>query len=217
MKSQEISAAEWQKSKTQVFWAEVAPSNHIVQIYENDKVIMDSLEGFATSGFEGNESVVIIATEEHINALNLRLIKNGLDVHALCSTDQYIPLNADTTLSKFMKDGWPDEDLFMAFVKEVIDRAGSNGQRVRAYGEMVAILWGQGNTAATIHLEYLWNKFCRSRSFCLFCAYPKNGFTQDIKDSIAEIISTHTKVIAGWSMPKTDVYYRNVEILKKAN
>jgi hypothetical protein len=214
MKSQEIRIAEWLKSNTQIFWAEIAPCNHIVQIYENDKVILDSLEGFVTSGFKTGESVIIIASEEHLNALNFRLIKDGLDVNELCSSNQYIPLNADKTLSKFMKDGWPDEDLFMAAIKEIVNIAGS-GRRIRAYGEMVAILWGQGNTGATIHLEYLWNKFCRSNEFCLFCAYPKSGFIQNAEDSIAEIVSTHTKVIAGWPMPKDEVYYQNVNNIKK--
>jgi hypothetical protein len=214
MKSKEVMGIlEWQKVNTQIFWAEIAPCNHIVQIYENEQVILDSLEGFVTSGFEAGENVIIIATEEHINALNLRLIKNGHDVHELCSADQYIPLNAERILSKFMKNDWPDEELFMAAVKEIVGAA-RNGRRVRAYGEMVAILWGQGHCAATIHMEYLWNKFCRGTEFCLFCAYPKTGFTQNIEASISEIISTHTKVIAGWPMPANVVYYKNSTLLK---
>jgi hypothetical protein len=214
--NKEVDIADWQKINTQVFWAEIAPCNHIVQIYENEQVILDSLEGFVTSGFEAGENVIIIATEEHINALNLRLIKNGHDVHELCSANQYVPLNAERTLSKFMRNDWPEEGLFMATVREIVKGAASNGRRVRAYGEMVAILWGQGHCAATIHMEYLWNKFCRNNEFCLFCAYPKNGFTQNIEASIAEIISTHTKVIAGWSMPLNEIYYKNSEFFKKA-
>ncbi|MCE3226579.1 MAG: hypothetical protein K0S32_1130 [Bacteroidetes bacterium] len=201
----------WQTNKTHVFWGEIAPSDHLLQIYENDEVILNSLEGFIKSGLAAGESVIIIATEDHLSALNKGLLNYGLDLDALKKDFSYIPLNAHETLAKFMRNGWPEEKLFLKTVKEVISLGrGKNNRKVRAYGEMVAILWGQGHNGATVQLEHLWNKFCETEIFCLFCAYPKTGFTQDPEESIKHICSAHTKMISGLEKSKTEVFYKNL-------
>ena len=205
----DMNGSEWVECNSKIFWGKISTRDHLVQIYENDTVVLDSLEGFVCSGFKAGESVIIIATTEHLKALEERLRINGFDINALCSTDQYIPLNAEETLSKFMINGWPNKDLFMESVKEVVTRArGKKRRPVRAYGEMVAILWAQGHSGATIRLENLWNKFSETEAFCLFCAYPKISFTQDINTSISNICATHTKVISGEVGPATEIFYK---------
>ncbi|MDF2437359.1 MAG: hypothetical protein K0Q95_1735 [Bacteroidota bacterium] len=201
---------QWEQSSTKVFWGEIAPAEHLVQIYENDAVMIDSLEGFVTSGFDSGDSVVIIATDEHLQALHVRLKVQGYNLEQLINDSQYVPLNAIDTLSKFMRVGWPDEKLFMKTVTEVILKArGDKARKIRAFGEMVAILWEQGYSGATVQLENLWNKFSEKEEFCLFCAYPKSGFTQDPHTSMQHICSTHTKVIDGLRRSKTEVFYKD--------
>jgi DcmR-like sensory protein len=202
---------QWIKSDIQTFWGEIAPSNHLVQIYENDDIIMASLEGFVSSGFQSGDSVIIIASANHLTLLNSRLKLKGFDIRALSASGQYTPLNAEETLARFMVVGWPDENRFNEVVTELLNLAkGKENRRVRAYGEMVAILWGQGYSGATVQLEHLWNKFCEKQEFCLFCAYPKSGFTQDVHTSIGHICSTHTKVISGEKRSETEVFYKAV-------
>ncbi|UUZ48116.1 hypothetical protein LP420_35145 [Massilia sp. B-10] len=38
---------------------------------------------------------------------------------------------------------------------------------------MVALLWANGEREATIRLEHLWARLCKSDEFDLFCAYPR--------------------------------------------
>ncbi|MCE3225491.1 MAG: hypothetical protein K0S32_42 [Bacteroidetes bacterium] len=205
---------DWKKSHMQVFWGEIAPCNHLVQIYDNDVVFLNSLEGFAGSGFLNNESVIIIATEAHLKALDERLTNQGFDLELYRSTDQYIALNAHETLAKFMKEGWPNDILFVECVGKLIDKGRRNNRKVRAFGEMVAILWEQGNKAATVRLENLWTQFCGSEGFSLFCAYPKTGFTQDAATSIQHICETHSKIISGSANPTTEIHYRDSQVAK---
>src|SRR6476659_1496976 len=107
-----INNEEWCKSNLQVFWGEIAPCDHVVQIYENDKVFMDSLEGFAGSGLIAGDSIIIIATAEHRKALDDRLSNQGFDINSLSLANRYIALDAKETLSCFMVNNWPDENLF---------------------------------------------------------------------------------------------------------
>jgi hypothetical protein len=200
----------WKRSNLQVFWRELASSEHIVQLYENDKVFLDSLEGFAGSGILAGEAVVLIATEEHLNAIKKRLVNHGFDIASLIASDRFIGLDASETLSKFMVNNWPDEQLFFETVKAVFKRAQRNSRKVRAFGEMVAVLWKEGFKDATVQLENLWNQFHKKGAFSLFCAYPKLAFTQDSNTSIHTICCEHSKIIDGSPRPSTEIYYKAV-------
>jgi len=184
------------RKTTDVFWGEISPCEHLIQIYENDGVFMDRLEGFIGGGLRAGDGVIVIATAPHLNTLERRLEANGLDV-AACSEDQYIPLAADEVLAGFMVRGWPDDALFTNVVSELIARASAHGRRVRAFGEMVAILWARGDQGATVRLEHLWHRLCQTEAFSLFCAYPKVGFTRNASESISELCAAHSKVIPG--------------------
>jgi hypothetical protein len=156
---------------------------------------LDALEGFVSSGLRASDGMVVIATPAHRRALEQRLRKRGFDVDLAQAEDRYIALDAAETLAKFMVNGWPDDERFNQVVTDLITRARGNGRRVRAFGEMVALLWDQGNSGATVRLEVLWNKFCEAETFCLFCAYPETGFTKETPVSINEICGHHSRLI----------------------
>ena len=139
--------------------------------------------------------MIIIATPHHLSSLETRLKSQGFDLVAATATDQYIALDAEKTLAQFMHNGWPDDSLFKSVIEKLLQRAQSGGRRVRAFGEMVAILWAQGNNGATVRLEHLWGRFCEDKSFSLFCAYPRSGFTQATSASIKEICAAHSRSV----------------------
>lgn len=198
----------WENTGIQVFWGEIAPCDHSIQIYENDTVFLNTLEGFAGCGFLSGDSVVIIATTEHLEKLNDRLRTQGFDLEALIENEQYFPLEARDTLSKFMVKNWPDEKLFEKCISGLIARASKNGRKIRAFGEMVAVLWENGLHGATVQLEHLWNQLHEKEAFTLYCAYPKTGFSQTISHSIDTICKAHSKIIDGQTRPATEIYYR---------
>ncbi len=150
---------------------------------------------FVTEGLGNGEAVIVIATQAHREALNERLEGRGLDLAQARLNCLYLDLSADNCLATFMKDGWPDERRFNEAIENLINKVNGPGRRIRAFGEMVALLWANGNSGATVRLEHLWNEFRRTRPFPLFCAYPKSGFTDDADASLREICEAHTKVI----------------------
>jgi hypothetical protein len=179
---------------TQAFWAEMSACEHFVQIYEADDVFMDTLTGFIAGALRQGEGAVVIATPGHREQLRWRLEVDGFDVDAAQRDDQLLLLDAEETISTFMTNGWPDEDKFAQIVRNILARAGRSGRRVRAFGEMVAVMWAKGYCAATVRLEHLWHHLCQQESFVLFCAYPKSGFTENPADSIARVCAEHSKV-----------------------
>ena len=203
-----IHETSWESSNIQVFWGEIAPCDHLVQIYESENIFMNTLEGFVGDGFIRKEAVIVIATPSHIVNLNNRLKNQGFDLDMLMAKDQYIPVDANESIEKFMVNGWPDEILFSDFVGSLLKRARLNNRKVRAFGEMVALLWAQGHNGATVRLETLWHQLQLKNKFCIYCAYPKSGFTQDANASIDKICETHSKLIDGCSHPSTEIYYK---------
>jgi hypothetical protein len=178
------------------FWAEMSACEHFVQIYEADDQFMDTLTSFVSDGVCAAQAVVVIATPIHRRQLVDRLTGMGLDLAQAMADDQLILLDAEETISKFMRNDWPDEDVFASTILEILGRASQGGRKVRAFGEMVAIMWARGYCGATVRLEHLWHQLCQKESFPLFCAYPRTGFTQEPAESIAEVCAAHSKVLA---------------------
>jgi hypothetical protein len=208
---------DWKKSASRVFWAEIAPTEHIVQIYNNDESFLELLLGFVSGGIQAGECTIVIGTTPHLASLRERLAGQGLNVDAVIEDGYYVPLDADEALSRFMVNDWPDENLFNHLVSELVGRAKHEGRSVRAFGEMVAILWAKGKVGATIRLEQLWNKFCEKEAFCLFCAYPQNGFTQDAAESLGHICSAHSKMVTNDESGVNNIYFKTVDKLAFGN
>jgi len=182
-------------SQNPVFWGEIAPCEHIAQFYEHEDVLVDTLAGFVGGGLKQGEGVIVLATAEHLKALDQRLQASGVDLQRAKSQHQYITVLAEEALAKFMVNNRPDDQLFFSLVAELIARAQNGGRRVRAFGELVALLWARHQVAATVRLEFLWHQLCHQRSFSLFCAYPKAGFTEDPLKSLDVIRATHSRII----------------------
>jgi hypothetical protein len=97
-----------------------------------------------------------------------------------------------------MVGGKPDEALFKETAMHLLARARGKGRKVRAFGEMVAILWAEGNKDAGIRLEHLWTKLQSTEQFPLFCAYPRAHFKMDAASSIEAVCAAHSRVIPGY-------------------
>ncbi len=177
-------------------WSEMSASEHFVQFYESEVFLLDSLSGFIDTGLSAGDACIVIATKAHRERLEERLKAKGLDLIAAHSRGEYIALDAGETLSKFMVDGLPEPQRFLEIIGSIIRQAGERRLRVRAFGEMVALLWEEGNQAGAIHLEELWNDLARTHSFSLFCAYPMHGFGKAAHGTpFTEIGTHHTRVI----------------------
>ena len=198
--------------------------DHVVQFYEKAEFLLDSTSRFLGTGLETGDSGVVIATEPHRQALEARLCSNGLDLTGARKEGRYVPLDASETLSKFMVAGRPDRKSFVQVVGSVISEASTKGRssRVRAFGEMVALLWAEGNWDAAIALEQLWNDLRQTHPFSLFCAYPMEGFHAEAHGKpFVDICAQHSSVIPGESymtLPASEERLRAVaQLQQKAN
>jgi hypothetical protein len=200
-----------QQKKAEIFWGELAPCEHLIQIYEEDDVFIDSLEAFVSAGILANEATVVITTSSHLKGLETRLLLKGIRLDDAEQADLYIPIDANKALAGFMTYGSPDESLFRKFILGLVDRA--KGRRIRAFGEMIALLSGQGFKSATNKLEEFWNTLSNNESFNLFCVYPKLELVMNARVSLDNIRQTHEAVIAGRELSETAAVQPSIEVL----
>lgn len=210
----QVKANRWMKTKADVFWGEIAPCNHILQIYENDEVFIETLAGFVGTGIKSGDCSIVIATRSHLDQLEEKLLSKGFNTQLLTENESYIPLDAEEILASFMVDGWPVKELFQKTVSTIVERAHCRNRPVRAFGEMVAILWAQGNCGATVQLEALWNDYMHTQDFSLFCAYPMSGFTEDINVSIDKICCQHSKILANTTENMSEIIYKDLATMQ---
>jgi hypothetical protein len=150
-------------------------NSHAVYFYEEDAFLIDNVAHFVKKGLEQKETVIVVATAEHRHDLKNKLMDENLIGLLAPTGTNYWTLDASTTLSLFLLDGWPDERLFLKVIGQIIESA-TLGAPVRIYGEMVAVLWAEGNHRAAIRLEELWNLLATRRDFSLLCGYPSSAF-----------------------------------------
>ena len=145
--------------------------DHVVQFYEHESELTDSVGRYLSDAVQAGAVAIVIATEAHRRAFAAELQLAGIDPAPACREGTLILLDAATTLASFMPEGRIDSVAFRAVVGSIVRRAGASGRPVRAYGEMVALLWDAGDVLGAIELEKLWNELGRELAFALLCGY----------------------------------------------
>ncbi len=169
---------------------------HLVQFYEDEEFLARRIAAFLAEGLLAGEAALVIATQPHIDACRTRLKANGVDVLDAVESGRLTLVDALALLPKFMRDREPDPVLFGGTVGALLDEALKRAPRakVRAYGELVDILWQEGQRDAAIHLEELWNELQRGRAFSLLCAYAVGSFYKE-PGQLQRVCGTHTHVM----------------------
>ena len=178
---------------------------HLVELYESDEFLVDSVCGFVEPALLAGDPVIVVATAAHREKFTTELAQRGLDVSPPGSHGQFISLDAAETLDRFMVGERPDPTRFAETLGPMIAQAAGATGRVRVYGEMVALLWADGNTEAAVALERLWNDLAATHPFSLLCAYPVVAVARASSTApFRAMCREHTRVIPTESYSKLD-------------
>jgi len=148
-----------------------ADGDHIVQVYQDRGFLTAAVAEYIGTGLRRGDAAIVIARPEHADAFRCALGAAGIDLEAAIGTGQLKLLDAETTLRQFMREGMPHWTRFHEIVGGVIAETRCQFPVVRAYGEMVDVLWQRGERDAAIRLEEFWNSLAKLQTFSLFCAY----------------------------------------------
>ena len=169
---------------------------HAVRFYEDAQSLARMVATFVAEGFIESLPAVIIATPDHLDAILEKLNGMSFDLDHLKQHNDLVVLDAREALALFMVDGMPNAEKFESAMLPVIDKAcrGRQDCVIRAYGEMVDVLWKDGMEAAAVRLEMLWNQLANTRKFSLLCGYSMGSFYKDA--AFDAICHQHTHVLS---------------------
>lgn len=169
---------------------------HAVKFYESPESLCRIVATFLSEGLASEQVLLIMATPEHRRGIEAELRVRGLAPDAMQAAGELWMFDASEMLATFMVDGMPDASLFVSSTTRAIEQAtrGRQGCSIRAYGEMVDVLWKAGQDVAAIRLEMLWNKLAATHDFALLCGYAMGSFYKDV--GLQAIHHQHSHVLA---------------------
>jgi hypothetical protein len=169
---------------------------HFVKFYEHDEELVQTVVPYLAVGLHSGDVTVVIATEAHRRAFETELVSNGVDIALAQANGSLLALEAESTLAAIVLDGQIDRDAFHEVIGGLIRQAANSGRRIRAFGEMVALLWDAGAVLAAIELEGLWNEIGHELEFSLFCAYPSASVVgHEHAEALQQVCRMHSSVV----------------------
>ncbi len=177
------------------------PLIHSVHFYEHDGELIDRLRGIVISALATGNAVLIVATEDHRRELSHALNNHWTNWAAARDEGRFLMVDAQETLDQFMVNGRPSRERFCtalgSLIRDCRFTARSANRGLTAFGEMVSILWKEGNREAALELEALWNELLSDRTFHLHCAYPKQSMTEEGDALAFQSVCDHHSHIVG--------------------
>ena len=179
------------------------PDGHLVQIYkeDDDAALVRNVSRFLSEGVKNGDAALVVANARHAQAFRKAIGPQADAIRFLDSVE---------TLSRLMRDEQPDWNRFKEIIGGAVTemRSASAAGGLRAYGDMVNLLWKARQYSSAIRLEQFWNRllsrssFTRSESriagFSLYCAYSMDVLADNFQAAALEgILATHTHLIPG--------------------
>ncbi|MBV8065302.1 MAG: MEDS domain-containing protein [Actinobacteria bacterium] len=157
-------------------------SGHAVQVYDEVDDLVESVVRFLAPG----APAIAIVTPDHRARIEAALGDNDV-----------VWRDAEETLAAFMEGGMPSPSRFVDVVGGLVDEVAARfpGETIRAFGEMVDVLWQQGNEEGALWLEELWNELAETRRFSLLCGYRFDIFDPAVQQhALPRVFAPHTHV-----------------------
>lgn len=168
---------------------------HTAQLYTDCSALNASLLSYVQAALARGDAAVAIAVPENIDALLQGLSRAGCDTFAAQARGQLVCRDANACLADLMDGEHADQKAFQELIGGLIQQTRARFAGISAYGELVNLLWQQGNIAAAHDLERWWNALIERYGFTLLCGYRMNVFDERAQASLEMICSTHSHVI----------------------
>ena len=179
------------------FLTRVEPHDHLVQFYDvDDDLLVKKVGRYLFEGWKAGQGLLVVAEPERNVAIAEQLGALGMNTVAAAALGRLVFLDAAESLAQLTSQGPPDQIRFDALIGGAVRDLKTRHPRLRAYGEMVGVLWRRGQSAAAEKIEEFWNRTMQASAVSLFCAYPIDVFGKefDIR-AVGQILSAHTHVL----------------------
>jgi hypothetical protein len=183
-----------------VNWLELDRSPHAVQFYSGEDFFLDSGARFISTALGAGNSAMIIATQVHRDGIVERLKALGVDTEGAVRKGRYVTVEPTQLIVQLVVDGQLSRIRFDEFLHQFMlplrAAAESERQLVAVFGEVVGMLWANGEAETAIKLEHFWNELSSQGSYCLRCLYPIASFSDPAQSELfMKLCAEHASTI----------------------
>jgi hypothetical protein len=175
----------------------IQPHDHLVQFYDRDEQLLVTKIGhYLYEGWKAGNALLVVGTATRNTAVCDQLSMLGMDPVGVINGGRLVFFDADEMVSRLLAPGQPEWSRFDALIGAAARDLIATHGGLRAYGEMVGILWSRGQCAAAVRIEEFWNRLMQSADMSLFCAYPIDVFSKEFDmQAVDAILCAHTHVL----------------------
>ena len=172
---------------------------HAVHFYKDPQSLSQVAASFLCEGIGNGERVVVVSTPTHLAAIVKAVERRGVDLVELKKRGKWLAFDARRTLSTLITARRIDLRRFKTQFTDVVGDwyKSEPALSMRAYGEMVDLLYREGDIAAALKLEELWTDLAALHKFPLLCAYAVSSFHEEPSGSsrFSDVCRCHSHVI----------------------
>jgi hypothetical protein len=165
--------------------------DHLAHLTRDEAFRIEAIAEFLAAGLALGEAALAIVERRRREPLVAALRRKGAHpVRALRILD------AEEVLASLTSGGRPSWPAFEATCGAAVSGLRLQYPGVRAYGELVDMLWQRGERSAAVELEKYWNDYLRLRPFTLLCGYsidPLDGNAYDAE--LDRVCRAHSHLI----------------------
>lgn len=169
-----------------------AVDRHVVHFYDHDEELAAGVGPYLAEAIQAGGTAIVIATEEHRQVFSAQLGQAGLNPWPASAS--LVMLDAREAADALLFDGGIAAHRFDKLIGDLVREAAGQGRPLRAYGEIVAVLWADGHVRAALELEELWNDLGRQVEFSLYCAYPR-AWMEAEGEAFHDVCRQHSAVV----------------------
>jgi CheY-like chemotaxis protein len=174
-------------------------ASHLVHLYLQEGRMLDRAAAHLADGLQAGAPALAVCTRSHWDGLQHRLAGRRLEPSGLAQAGRLRWIDAAVIVDQ-LRAGRPhglERQRLLAFVNGALDGVAGMGTRpVQVFGEVVNLLWQDGQIAEALELEMAWNEVGRQRPMSLLCSYTATIGTERDIDSVCHQHAQVTRDLA---------------------
>ena len=178
---------------------EAEPHDHLVHLYGRDHhALVTNVGRFFRVGLRRGDSLLAIATLEHCDGFARELHREP-EYQPAVRDGRIMFLDAEHVLAQCSVGARLALDQLETLITSILEELGRRRQSapIRAYGEMVGVLWQAGRIDVAVELEQCWQRLVLQNDISLVCGYPINQLEQrENPAAVNAILGQHTHFIS---------------------
>jgi DNA-binding NarL/FixJ family response regulator len=173
----------------------VKGGGHAMQLHRGVEPFLDDVSHFLDYSLRRGDAACVIATEPARQGLIARLGARGWHAGGPTMYKRLLVFDADEAMSRFMRNGRPDEQRLAEIVAELEQCRAAVAERpanrMTVFGNMVVSLIENGNPEAAVAIEKHWNTLTRDLPFLTLCGYATSCFHEGVPALWSEACAEH--------------------------